>query len=127
METPVACAKPAPIARAGRGCDLVSCPKGRTHPLPLRNGRPDLVVVRERQGPVADDLARFMALAGHDQNIARAKLADGGADRLGAVADLARAGRACQDLGADRGGILGARIVVRDDHHVGLVVRRCVP
>ena len=65
-------------------------------------------MVRERQGPVADDLARFMAFAGHDQNIARAKLPDGGADGLGAVADLAGAGSACEDLGADRGRILAS-------------------
>ena len=54
--------KLAPTCAAGGGFDFVSCPKGANHPLPLRNGRPDLVVVRERQGPVADDLARFMAL-----------------------------------------------------------------
>ena len=49
------------------------------------------------------------------------KLADGRPDGLGAIADLARTRRACHDLGADRGGIFGARIVVGDDHHVGLV------
>ena len=46
---------------------------------------------------------------------------DGRADGLGPVADLAGAGRRRQDLGADRGRIFAARIVVRDDHQVGLL------
>ena len=56
--------------------------KGARSSLPLRDGRPDLLVVRERQRPVADDLAGFMALAGHDQDVAGAKLPHGRADRL---------------------------------------------
>ena len=42
-------------------------------------------------------------------------------DRLGPVADLARAGRAGQDLGADRRRLLAARVVVGDDDDVGLL------
>ena len=59
--------------RCGRRSRRRSRPRsiGARSSLPLRNRRPDLVVVRERQGPVANDLARFMALAGHDQDIAR--------------------------------------------------------
>ena len=71
MEAPVACAKPAPIRAPVAAAISSLVHKGAHSSLPLRNGRPDLVVVRERQGPVADDLARFMAFAGHDQDIAR--------------------------------------------------------
>ena len=88
MEAPSAFREALADAGAGGGCDLVSCPRANSS-LPLRNGRPDLVVVRERQGPVADDLARFMTFAGHDQNIALAKLVHGRADGLSAVSDLA--------------------------------------
>ena len=49
------------------------------------------------------------------------------ADRLAAVADLARAGRRRQDGGADRGRLLGARIVVGHDDDVGLLAPRSRP
>ncbi len=51
------------------------------------------VVVGERQYPVADDLAGFVALAGDQQHVAGLQLRDGVADRLAAVADLDGAGR----------------------------------
>ena len=51
--------------------------------------------------------------------IAVAEQARAGADRLGPVADLARAGAAGQDLGADGLGALAAGVVVRDDDVVG--------
>jgi len=45
-------------------------------------------MIAERHNPVADDLAGFMALAGNQQHIAGAEVADRGTDRLVAVADL---------------------------------------
>src|SRR5439155_391462 len=65
----------------------------------------------------ADDLALLVALAGHHQDVALAQHRSRGADRLAAVADLACALRPRQHLGADRGGLLGAGIVVGDDGH----------
>ena len=76
-------------------------------------------MIAERQHLLADDLAGFMALAGDQQHVAAAKLGDRRADRLAAVADLDRARRRLEDRGADRGGILAARIVVGDDDAVG--------
>ena len=80
-------------------------------------------MVRKRQGSVADDLAGFMAFSGDDEHVAGAKLPDRGPDRLGAVADLARASRRSEDFGADRSRRLAARIVVGDDHDIGLLGR----
>ena len=68
-----------------------------------------LLVIREGQHLVAYDLTGFMAFAGDDEHIALLEHGDAGADRLRAVADLARAFRTGQDLGADRLGLLGAR------------------
>ena len=89
--------------------------------------RRDRFVIAERQYPVADDLAGFVALAGNQQHVARAQFRHRRADRLAAVADLARAGRRGQDRRADRGGIFAARIVVGDDDAVGLLARRWRP
>ena len=77
--------------------------------------RPRGLGVGKRQRPIADDLAGFMAFAGDHQRVARAEHRDRGADRLAAVADLARARRGGENGGADRRRILGARIVVGDD------------
>ncbi len=53
-------------------------------------------MVAERQYPVADNLAAFMALSGHKQDIARLQCGNRAADRLAAVADLGRAARAAR-------------------------------
>ena len=71
--------------------------------------------------PVADDLAGLVALAGDAEHVAGLEHGDGAGDRLAAVADLDRVGRGGEDRLADRGRVLGARIVVGDDDHVGVV------
>src|SRR4051812_28696381 len=122
METPVigrkspasrAPGRPARSDAVQRNALINSTPQGRT----------DDLVVRERQCALADDLARFMTFAGNHQYVARPETANGGADRLGAVADLARNGRGREDLGPDRGGILRARIIIGHDHGIGLLGR----
>ncbi len=62
-----------------------------------------------------------MTFSGDDENIPRSELGNRRADRLGAVADLARIGGRGEDGGADRRGVLGAWIVVGDDDGVGLL------
>ena len=64
-----------------------------------------------------------MALAGDQQRIARLKCGDTGADRLVAVADFLGALGSGENGGADRSRILAARIVVGDDHAVGVLCR----
>ena len=86
--------------------------------LPERRG--DRLVIAERHHPVADDLAGFMALAGDQQNVARAQRGDRRTDRLAPVADLDGARRRGQDGGADGRGDFAARIVVGDDDAIGL-------
>ncbi len=93
----------------------------------LRQGGAHRLVIRERQHGRADDLPGLVALAGDQQHVALAEQARAGADRLGPVADLACAGAAGQDLGADGRGVLAARIVVGDDDVVGEARRRCGP
>src|SRR5262245_42965228 len=83
-----------------RSCDL------------LLQCRGDGIVIAERQYPLADDLAAFMTLAGNQQDVARCKRLDGGANRFAAVANLDRAGRGLEYRGADGGRIFAARIVV---------------
>ncbi len=68
---------------------------------------------------LAHDLARFVAFSGHHNDVPRLHHSDRRADRFGAIADLAGARRAGQDLGADGGRILRPRIIVRDDGDVG--------
>src|SRR5262245_19090021 len=86
------------------------CHSGSDMDRRLRQGGPHRVVVRERQHAGADDLAGHVALAGDQQHVAVAEKPYPCADRLGAVADLARARGTGQDLGADRGGALAARV-----------------
>ena len=69
-----------------------------------------------------DDLAGLVSLARDQQGIARLQGIDAAQDRLGPVGDLGRLGaRTLQDGMADGGGILGPRIVIRHDDHVGMV------
>ena len=67
----------------------------------------------------AHDLVILVPLAGDQQHVARLQCLDRRGDGRLAVADLPRARRRGEDFGADRGGVLGARIVVGDDRLVG--------
>ena len=80
----------------------------------------DRLVIGERQRPVADDLAGFVALAGDQQHVARLQARDRRRGSPRARSPIStRAGRGGQDRGADRGRIFAARIVVGDDDAVG--------
>ena len=72
-------------------------------------------MVREWQNAITHNLAGLMTLAGDQQNIARLEICNCLADRVGAVADLGCARRVGENGGANRRGVLAARIVVGDD------------
>src|SRR5688572_9652539 len=67
----------------------------------------------------ADDLIILVPLARNEQHVALGQLHDRTLDRLAAVGDLPRLGGLLKDLGADRGRIFGARVVVRYRDAVG--------
>src|SRR5260221_11812776 len=77
----------------------------------LRQGRLDCLVIAERQGAAADDLAAFVALTSNQQHVAAIESGNRATNRLAPVADLAGARRCFQDRGADRCGIFAARVV----------------
>ena len=87
------------------------------------HGGPDGFVVAERQCRRADDLAGFVALAGDQQHVARLQQRYALPDCRGAVADLGRAGGVGENRLPDGGGLLAARIVVGDDHDIGVRCR----
>ena len=90
--------------------------RGARSSLPLRDGRPDLVVVRERQGPVADDLAGFVAFAGDDQHVARRRSSLTAVRIASARSPISRAPGAPARISARiAAGSSRARIVVGDD------------
>src|SRR5262245_24922897 len=82
-------------------------------------------MIAEGKSLVTDDLTGLVPLAGDEQRIARLQRRDAGADRLIAVADFLRALCRGKDGGTDRGRVLAARIVVGDDHAVGIFSRYC--
>src|SRR5262245_47611668 len=86
----------APCAAATRSAH---CHSGSDIDGALRQGGANGLVVREGQDRRPDDLPRLVTLAGDQQQIAMAEQARSGANRLGAVADLARAGAAGENLG----------------------------
>ena len=107
IETPATAKSPAALPGDGGG-DLGGGPE-RAHRTSLTGAPPssarDLARhfgIVERIGLVADDLIGLVPLAGDHQQVALAQFAHADADRLGAVADLDRARRLGQDLGADR-------------------------
>src|SRR4029078_6689383 len=121
------------VSRAPRHAPLVAAtisPKvqsgSATARLLLQSGR-DRVMIRERYHGRADGLARLVALAGHQQNIASAQSCDRVADGRSPVGDLDGAGRTGQDFAANGGGALAARIVVGDDGDVRLGGRQGPP
>ena len=61
-----------------------------------------------------------MPLAGDEHDVPRPRFVDRGADRGATVAHLARARRAGEHLHTDRRRILSARVVVGDDHQLGM-------
>src|SRR5687768_9192681 len=75
--------------------------------------------VVEREHLVADDLALLMALAGEEDDVARARFQDRRRDRLAAAGHLSGAGSALHDAAPDRRRILAPGIVVGDDGEVG--------
>src|SRR6185312_2834325 len=82
--------------------------------------RDDLVV--ERHATVGQLHVGVRALAGDDDNVARASALDRPLDRLAPVDDhLEPVGRTGGDLGGDGGGILGSRVVGGDDGEVRAV------
>jgi hypothetical protein len=91
---------------------------GAVMPAPADGGL-DGLVIGIGHDVVADDLARLMALAGHQQDIAVLEPLDGPGDRLAPASDLDAARTGGHDGGADGGRVLAARIVVGDVDHVG--------
>src|SRR3546814_16079629 len=77
------------------------------------------VVERDHTSP--DDLSLLMPFAGEEEDVAGPQLRDGGGDRRRPVADFLRTRTGRQDSPSNRGGIFGPRIVVRDDHLVGML------
>jgi len=73
---------------------------------------------------VANDLPGFVPLAGNQQRVARLQRIHPAQDRFRPVAHLHRAGTPPQHRRPDRCRILAARVVVGDDHHVGMPRRR---
>src|SRR6185437_2248131 len=104
-------AVPLPIAAQWRGAN-------RSLPASRRALPRDQRVV-ERQHLVTDDLAGFVALAGDQHDVAVAGDADRFGDGFAAASDLGRAGCSGHDRRANSRGVLAARIVVGDNHHVG--------
>src|SRR3954454_21783906 len=80
-------------------------------------------MIGKRQGAVADDLAGFMTFPGGDQHVACPTLPDCRMNGLGPISAFARTLRTLPNLGADRGGLFGARVVVGHDHGVALLDR----
>src|SRR6185312_16391128 len=102
MEKPVtgtaAMPSAAPAAAATRSSQRQSGSSSVIRTVSPENGQNGLMV-REGQHSVADDLAGVVAFAGHQQDIAGSEHANGGADSLAPVADLARSGSRHHDLG----------------------------
>src|SRR6185503_9462289 len=102
IEKPVTAAVGVP---SGVPCAAVArsahCQSGSDIDGSLRQGGAHRLVVRERQDGGADDLSGLVSLAGDKQDVARTEQTCAGADRLGAVADLARSRAAGQNLRAD--------------------------
>ena len=67
----------------------------------------------------ADDLAGLVTLAGDHERVAVGEHRDSSANGRAPIADLERRRRGGEDLGANGGGVLGARIVVGHDRHIG--------
>ena len=108
MEKPVTRSAGAPSASPCAAATRSShCHSGSAIDGCLREGGPHRFVIREGQDGRADDLPGLVALAGDQQQIAVAEQARAGADGLGAVADLARAGSSRP--GSRRGWPRGAR------------------
>src|SRR5205085_12158293 len=81
-----------------------------------------LFAIVEMNDLIADDLIRFMAFAGDDDDIIVAGVIDCARDRLTAVrhADvLPGAARAALDVVEDGLRLLGARVVARENRKVG--------
>ena len=89
-----------------------------------RARRATTLMVGERDGLAADDLAGLVALAGDAEHVARPEHGDrrGGSPRARSPISIA-SGRAGEDRRADRRRILRARIVVGDDDDVGMLGR----
>ena len=93
MEKPVTRSAGAPSASPCVAATRSShCHSGSAIDGRLRQRGPHRLVIREGQDGGADDLPGLVALAGDEQQIAVAEQSRAGADGLGAVADLARAG-----------------------------------
>src|SRR5436190_6214165 len=124
MENPVTRSAGAPSASPCAAATKSShCHSGSAIDGCLREGGPYRFVIREGQDARADDLPGLVALAGDQQQVAVAEQARAGADGLGAVADLPRAGSTRQDLGTDGLGPLAAGVVVGDDDVIGEACR----
>src|SRR5262245_16415818 len=122
MENPLMVSDGTPSASpCAAATSSAHCHSGSCIDRGLRQRGAHRLVVRERQDCGADDLAGLMALAGDEQHVAIAEQANAGANGFGTVADLARAGRGGEDLGADGGGLLAPGIVVRDDDVVRML------
>ena len=96
----------------------------RDHRTHLRSAGAQLVAVVEGVHHAPDLLAGLVALAGDHHGVAGSGQRHDLADRRAAVADLAHLGPLDhggpeQHRGPDRGGVLGARVVVGDHEHVG--------
>src|SRR5450432_1621255 len=89
-------ASPCAAATRSSHCHSASAMNGG-----LRQGGSHRLMIRKRQHGRADDLTGLVALASNEQKIARTEQARAGSNRLGPVTDLARAGTAREDLGAD--------------------------
>ncbi len=112
-------AAPRPSRRPSRPPSKAAVSPSRSR-LRLLQRRRDRLVIAERQHPVADDLAGFMALAGDQQNIARCQTRQWRCEWLRARSPISIAPGAASRMAARiAAGILAARIVVGDDHPVG--------
>ena len=67
-----------------------------------------------------DDLTGFVAFAGDQERIARIEKPDPVLDRGAPIADIHRARAPREHLGADGGRFLRTRIIIGDDHDVGV-------
>ena len=125
VAVPPVAAAASPAVQSGSASPRPPAPRSpRRGPRPRRG--PARIVEGAGLGP--DHLPGLVALAGDQQHIAGpVERIDRGQDRRRAPGDLGRLRAALPSPPADRGGVLGAGVVVGDDHRLGAFAAAAAP